>query len=82
MGHGDELVIADVLLQRCLGAVSYFKGHADSVYPRVTSLQFEFVPLSSAHRTAALATLCENLNATRTRFPGSRLTLRFAVATG
>ena len=42
-------------------------------------LRVRLVPLSSAHRTAALAALCEKLNATRTRFPGSRLTLRFAV---
>ena len=47
-----------------------------------SELCVRFVPLSSAHRTAALAALCENLSASNTRFPGSRLTLRFAVKTG
>jgi prepilin-type processing-associated H-X9-DG protein len=36
-------------------------------------------PLSSPHRTQALRALCENLNATRTRFPGSPLRLRFEL---
>jgi transposase len=45
-------------------------------------LHVRFVPLSAAHRTTALAALCEQLNATKTRFPGSRLTLRFAVKDG
>ena len=42
-------------------------------------LHVRFVPLSSAHRTAALAAVCEQLNATRTRFPGTKLTLRYGV---
>lgn len=37
---------------------------------------------SSAHRTRALAELCRLLDATGTRFPGSRLRLRFRVAGG
>jgi transposase len=36
-------------------------------------------PLSSPHRTHALAALCDSLNETRTRFPGSKLRLRFEV---
>ncbi len=36
-------------------------------------------PLSSPHRTKALAALCEQINQTRTRFPGSKLPLRFTV---
>jgi hypothetical protein len=36
-------------------------------------------PLSSPHRTNALAALCEHLNRSPTRFPGSKLRLRFAV---
>lgn len=34
---------------------------------------------SSPHRTVALATLCRQLDATRTRFPGTHLRLRVAV---
>jgi DNA-binding CsgD family transcriptional regulator len=40
-------------------------------------LRIALQPLSSPHRTKALAALCEQLNATRTRFPGSALRLRF-----
>ena len=36
-------------------------------------------PLSAPHRTAALAAICADLSATRTRFPGSSLRLRFEV---
>jgi transposase len=36
-------------------------------------------PLSSPHRSKALAALCLDINATQTRFPGSKLRLRFEV---
>jgi transposase len=36
-------------------------------------------PLSAPHRTKALAAICDELTATRTRFPGSALLLRFQV---
>ena len=36
-------------------------------------------PLSSPHWSAALASLCDSLNETLTRFPGSDLRLRFGV---
>ena len=36
-------------------------------------------PLSSLHRTKVLAEVCDELTATRTRFPGSGLLLRFQV---
>lgn len=36
-------------------------------------------PLSSPHRTKALSTICERLNETPIRFPGSNLLLRFNV---
>jgi hypothetical protein len=36
-------------------------------------------PLSSPHRTKALRALCTELNRARTRFPGTKLRLRFAV---
>jgi transposase len=35
---------------------------------------------SSAHRTKAVAALCDALDATKTTFPGTRLVLRYAVA--
>jgi transposase len=36
-------------------------------------------PLSSAHRTRAIAAVCDTLNASPVRFPGTRLHLRFVV---
>jgi len=38
------------------------------------------VPLSSAHRSRAIAALCAKLNATATAFPGTSLRLRYTVA--
>jgi len=45
-----------------------------------TELRVLIAPLSSAHRTRVLATLCGELNATPTTFPGTHLTLRYEVA--
>ena len=42
-------------------------------------LRVAITPLSSAHRTKAVAALCEELNRTDTRFPGTRLRLRYRV---
>lgn len=36
-------------------------------------------PLSSPHRTHALASLCDSLNTSGTRFPGSKVRLRYEV---
>jgi transposase len=44
-----------------------------------TELGITLVPLSSAHRTRAIAKLCEELNKAPVRFPGSRLMLRYAI---
>jgi len=44
-----------------------------------TELRVLIAPLSSAHRTRVLATLCGELNATPTRFPGTNLILRYEV---
>ena len=46
-----------------------------------TELRITFAPLSSAHRTAALAALCAELDALAPRFPGTRLRVRYAVGT-
>jgi len=42
-------------------------------------LQVVIAPLSSPHRTRAIAALCEELNRSETRFPGSRLRLRYSI---
>jgi hypothetical protein len=44
-----------------------------------SELQVTLHPLSSPHRTLAVAALCEHLNETQTAFPGSRLRMHFAV---
>lgn len=45
-----------------------------------TELRVRLAPLSQAHRTRAIAALCDELNRTPTYFPGTRLRLRYAVA--
>lgn len=47
-----------------------------------TELRVLVAPLSSRHRTRVLATLCGELNATATTFPGTNLILRYDVAEG
>jgi len=47
-----------------------------------SELQVVVAPQSSPHRTRAVAKLCRLLNETETRFPGTNLTMRFAVADG
>jgi len=42
-------------------------------------LRVSIAPLSSAHRTRAIAALCDELNRSPTVFPGSRLRLHFSV---
>jgi len=44
-------------------------------------LRVTLAPLSSPHRTRAIAALCHDLNQGQTRFPGSQLRLRYAVET-
>ena len=48
--------------------------------PTDQELRVTLSPLSSPHRSQAVAALCEDLNATDTRFPGTDLRLRFSVA--
>lgn len=45
-------------------------------------LRILVAPLSSPHRTRALAALCESLNRISVCFPGTRLRLRYGVAEG
>lgn len=42
-------------------------------------LRVAITPLSSAHRTRAIAALCDELNRSEIVFPGSRLRLRYCV---
>jgi len=44
-----------------------------------TELQVTICPLSSPHRTFAMKVLCDTLTETATLFPGTRLTMRFAI---
>jgi len=44
-----------------------------------TELRVTICPLSSPHRTLAVQALCETLTETATVFPGSQLTMRFAI---
>ena len=44
-----------------------------------TELRITLAPQSSPHRTRAVAALCEQLDATETCFPGTRLRLRYAI---
>lgn len=45
-------------------------------------LKVTFAPLSSPHRTRAIAALCEELNQSVTIFPGSRLRMHYAIREG
>jgi prepilin-type processing-associated H-X9-DG protein len=58
---------------------SALSGAADL---KVTDTELEVVlaPMSSAHRTRAVAALCEELTARAAVFPGSKLRLRYRVA--
>ncbi len=54
-------------------------GPADLIVPD-TELGVVLAPLSYPHRTRALAALCAELDRAGIRFPGSRLHLRYGVA--
>ena len=54
-------------------------AQAGDIYVEGNELRVAIDPLSSPHRTQALDGLCQDLNATRTRFPGSSLIMRFEV---
>lgn len=54
-------------------------ANAGDIAVSATELRVTFTPLSSPHRTAALAALCAELDALAPRFPGTRLRIRYAV---
>ena len=51
-----------------------------SIQPVDDELRVTLSPLSSPHRSRAIAALCETLNKTHTRFPGSKLRIHYTVA--
>jgi hypothetical protein len=50
--------------------------------PTENELRVTLLPLSSRHRSKAVAALCDSLDSTKTRFPGTQLVMRYAVAEG
>jgi len=50
------------------------------IEPSENELRITLAPLSSEHRSTAIAALCRNLNETKTVFPGTNLRMYFAVA--
>jgi hypothetical protein len=51
-----------------------------SIEPNEKELCVTLAPLSSPHRSRAIASVCEVLNKMGTSFPGTKLRLRFGVA--
>lgn len=51
-----------------------------SIEPNKEELLVSLAPLSSPHRSMAIALVCETLNKTETIFPGTNLRLRFSVS--
>ncbi len=49
------------------------------ITPAGGTLHVRLDPLTAPRRTRALAALCEQLNTTQTRYPGTKLTLRYEV---
>ena len=53
---------------------------AADIEPVDGQLRITLAPLSSPHRSRALDALCQALNKTSTRFPGTRLHMQYSVA--
>jgi len=53
---------------------------AASIEPIDEELRVTLSPLSSAHRSKAIASLCDALNKTQTCFPATKLRIRYSVA--
>ena len=54
---------------------------AADLEPTQEQLRVTLAPLSSPHRSRALEALCETLNETHAKFPGTELEMHYAVAT-
>ena len=48
--------------------------------PTEEQLRITLAPLSSPHRSRVLEALCQTLNQTHTRFPGTQLEIHYVVA--
>ncbi len=59
--------------------VSALTSTAD-LFVTKTELRVVLAPLSSPHRTKAVAALCAELNADSAYFPGTKLRLRYSIA--
>jgi hypothetical protein len=57
---------------------SVFNGAAD-IEVAQHELRLTLVPMSSAHKTRAIAALCQELNKSQTLFPGSNLRMHYAI---
>ena len=53
---------------------------AADLEPIEDQLRITLAPLSSPHRSRVLETLCQALNQTHTRFPGTQLEIHYAIA--
>lgn len=53
---------------------------AATIEPTEDKLLVTIAPLSSPHRSKAIAAVCEELNKAATKFPGTKLVLHFSVA--
>ena len=53
---------------------------AASIEPSDEELRVTLSPLSSPHRSKAVAALCDVLNKTQTCFPATKLRIRYSVA--
>lgn len=61
--------------------VSALQNPADvEVNEKNNELRVMLLPLSSAHRTQAIAAMCQQLDSMKVRFPGSHLRMRFGIA--
>lgn len=61
--------------------VSALQNAADvEVNEENNELRVMLLPLSSAHRTQAIAAMCQELDSMKVQFPGSHLRMRFAIA--
>ncbi len=61
--------------------VSALQNPADvEVDEKKKELRVMLLPLSSAHRTEAIAAMCRELDLMKVCFPGSHLRMRFGIA--
>ncbi|MGH3196784.1 MAG: putative transposase [Streptosporangiaceae bacterium] len=73
--HGNYARAADeayALIREALTA-------SGDIIPGPGTLTIRLDPLSAPRRTRAIAAICDQLNATRTTYPGTQLTLRYEI---